>query len=631
MPADTQSILRLAMAGAHEGRADEALARLREVSDPHAGFTLQNQLARLARTLSPKLTNLPTLRVAFLAGSTIDPLIDSLRTWLLLGGFRLEAYNAPFDSWRQEALNPTAGLYTFAPDVVWFFLTARDLHFDNVSPANDAVVLRDIAGSVATVSTRCKVPVFVNNAEASAVRVSGNLEGSSDEARAGRIRKHNLALAASLVPGATVFDLAHQAACFGLRRFEDARLWFHSKHPFALDAFGPVGFAASRLLLASRGRSRKCIVVDLDNTLWGGVVGDDAPVGIRIGAAGGAAGEAFVAFQTYLKALSARGVALAVCSKNDESLAREPFRLRSEMVLGLDDFAVFRANWSNKADNLRAIAGAMNIGTDALVFVDDNPAERELVRRELPEVAVVELPDDPSDYVAALAAGQWFETLAISVEDRARTQAYRDNAARAQEMAGASDMAAYLRGLDMHASWGLAEPARMPRMSQLLIKTNQFQLTDRRYSEAELSALAADPNHWAAWFSLRDRFGDHGLISVVVVRIAAAVAHIEAWAMSCRVFARGMEDLVFRVLWRELARRGCTRVVGRYVASSKNGVVGELYERLGGRRDAAGTGSDWHFDLTRPQSGVDIFITEHTSAAPAMAPNSIDSDDKATP
>lgn len=628
------------MAALREQRPVEALALLRQIARPEDPFARQNQYARLARAAAPQFSTWPVLRVAFLSGSTIDPLIDILGAWLLLAGFRLESYNAGFDSWRQEAMDPASGLYAFKPDVVWFFLTARDLRIDDAAlesvaaeaaHAGESAALRDVVHAVESVSARCRVPVFVNNAEAAAARVLGNLDAQHELSRGRRLQRYNHALATALPPGCSVFDLAHQAACFGLHRWEDARLWFLSKHPFALDAFGPVAFAASRLLVASRGSSRKCIVVDLDNTLWGGVVGDDGPDGIRLGASGGAAGEAFVAFQTHLKALSLRGIALAVCSKNDDALAREPFRQRSEMVLTLDDIAVFQANWSNKADNIRAIALAMNIGIDSIVFVDDNPAERALVRTELPEVAVVELPDDPSGYVGALAAGAWFETLGVSGEDRLRASAYRDNAARSQALAvatslsqtsGAANIETYLRDLAMHASWGKADASRIPRMAQLLNKTNQFQLTDRRYSQAELGALAADPHGWVGWFSLRDRFGDHGLISVVVLQIDRGTARIDAWAMSCRVFSRGMEDLIFQVLSREMKSLGCTHLIGAYRASKKNTVVGHLYERLGGiavpcadpiadpSADPSANPVCWQFDLGAPQTLPNSFIAE---------------------
>lgn len=614
MTVDVQQALRQAMATLRSGRAEEALTLLRSIAAPQDSFARLSQCARVSRAIAPALADLPTLRLAVIAGATVDPLLDFLGLWLLLAGFKLEVYNGPYNTWRQQAMDPTAGLDAFRPDLVWLFLTARNLSLDVAPTDGDAApedaALRGVLSAVEQLVLRLNVPVFVNNAEWPAHRVLGNLDGGVVQGVAARIARYNQGLLKGLPAGCTVFDLSHQAASFGLNRWEDARLWFHSKHPFALDAFGSVAFAGAQLIAASKGRSKKCIVLDLDNTLWGGVVGDDGPEGIRIGATGGAVGEAFAAFQLFLKALSRRGIALAVCSKNDDRLAREPFLTRAEMILGLDDFAMFVANWSNKADNLRAIAATLNIGTDALVFVDDNPAERAQVRAELPEVAVVEMPADPSDFVSALAAGHWFETLALSDEDRLRAKAYRDNAARSQALEGASDLGSYLRDLDMHAKWGLADASRLPRMAQLLAKTNQFQLTGRRYAESELAALATDSSHWVGWFSLRDRFGEHGLISTVVVRIEGPIALIDAWAMSCRVFSRGMEDLIFSIVQREMAQRGCAQLLGQYVASPKNGVVSSLYERLGGRRITAQGETRWQFDL--PSSGLPAacFITE---------------------
>ena len=614
MSLDPQALLRDAAAAARGGRASEALSQLRAIADGGDPFVRQNQYVRLSRLLMPQLTDLPQLRVAFLAGSTIDPLIDLLGFWLLIAGFRLVPYNAPFDSWRQQAYDVNSALYRFVPDVVWLFITARDLRLDDpasVAPVDGDAALRDVASAAAEIVRLGKVPAIVNNLAQSADRVHGNFEQRHAPSAAQRVSQFNARLATALPAGCTVFDIEHQAACFGLRRFEDARLWFHSKHPFALDAFGPVAYAGSRLLVAMRGRSRKCVVLDLDNTLWGGVVGDDGPHGIRLGASDGAVGEAYVAFQRYLKALSMRGIALAVCSKNEETLAKEAFEQRSEMVLALSDIAVFRANWSNKADNIRAIATTLNIGLDALVFVDDNPAERALVRAELPQVAVVDMPLDPSEYVAALAAGKWFETLAISDEDLARSQAYQALAQRTQALSQTSNIEDYLRGLEMHATWGIADSAHLPRMAQLLNKTNQFQLTDRRFSETELQALTSDPTAWVGWFALRDKFGDNGLISLVVVRIDGSLASIDAWAMSCRVFSRGMEELVFQVLCRELSQRGIITLLGRYVASPKNSVVETLYERLGGQRDETLGARAWRFDLNVRRCASGIFITEH--------------------
>ena len=603
------------------GEFAAALELLRGMAKPHDPVPLQTQYGRLAKTIAEGRTDLPMLRVAFLSGSTIDHFVDCLRFWLLLDGFRLHAYLAPFDTWRQEAANPDSGLYSSRPDVVWFFLTARDLRIAAVpsdDPAiSDAAVsakVQEMASIVRQVTSLLPAVVIVNNAEASATRTFGNFEGASTWSAAALLRRYNLQVAEALPAGATIFDIDHLASRFGLDRWEDARLWCHSKHPFSLEANGAVAHSGARLLAASRGTARKCVVLDLDNTLWGGVVGDDGVDGIRIGRDNGAAGEAFAQFQSYLKALSQRGIALAVCSKNDPGLAKEPFRRRSGMPLKLEDFAVFLANWENKADNLRSIAQEMNLGLDALVFVDDNPAERALVRAEIPEIAVPELPIDPAEYVAALASGAWFETLTFSDEDRNRGRAYRENAVRHAARAQTSDLDAYLRDLEMHASWGTADAAHLPRLAQLVNKTNQFHLTTTRYSEPEMAALSVANDAWVGWFALRDRFGDHGVIAAVILRFCGETALIDTWTMSCRVFSRGMEHFTFARIQNIAREHGCHRLEGLYRPTAKNAVVSTLYDRLGGASvGGAETESRWRFDLAFEAPAGTHFIADDTT------------------
>ncbi|MBN8902128.1 MAG: HAD-IIIC family phosphatase, partial [Rhodospirillales bacterium] len=340
-------------------------------------------------------------------------------------------------------------------------------------------------------------------------------------------------------------------AVYGRRRWDDARWWFHSRHPFAIAASGLVAHAASRLLAGARGLAKKCLVLDLDNTLWGGVIGDDGLAGIRLGA--GADGEAFVAFQLYVRALKERGVILAACSKNDAETAASVFRDHPDSVLRFEDFAVFVANWDNKADNLRDIARRLNLGLDALVFVDDNPMERDIVRRQLPEVAVVDLPEDPSGYVTALAAPGWFEAAAFSAEDAERSRYYADNAAREAVRSRFVDMGAYLHSLEMVATVGGADPFHLPRMAQLIGKSNQFHLTGTRYGEAELAALAARPDVTVRHIRLADRFGDNGLIACLLLRHDGGDLVVDTWVMSCRVLGRSVEAFTVGLI-RDIAR-----------------------------------------------------------------------------
>jgi len=320
-------------------------------------------------------------------------------------------------------------------------------------------------------------------------------------------------------------------------------------------------------------------VLDLDNTLWGGVIGDDGLDGIRLGT--GPEGEAFVAFQAYLQALGRRGIVLAVSSKNDPKNAAEPFEKHPDMRLRLGDIAVFRANWDNKPDNIREIARTLNLGLDAFVFIDDNPAEREMVRQLLPMVEVPELAADPADYIASLATQNLFEATLYSAEDGERARLYRENAERDASSRTAADLSSYLANLAMRAAVGPVDAFTLPRMAQLINKSNQFHLTGTRYAEAELAALAADPAATMLWFRLADRFGDNGLISVVILKQAGDGLEIDTWVMSCRVLGRTMEEFIANEIRAVAQARGCARILGSYHPSAKNGLVAGLYARLG--------------------------------------------------
>jgi FkbH-like protein len=589
-----------------QGRDGDALAALQRTGAViHDDVTTQTQCARLARELSDRLADLPALKVAFLGEVTLDHLVGGVGYRLLLEGIRLVPLIVPFGTARQEIRDPASALYRFEPDVVWLFSDPRALRLDpgmrasqDAAEADVRTAVKAVRGDAEAVGNLTRALVIVNNMPSSSTRVYGNLESSLPGSSTSFLLRYNEVLARSVPPGAVVFDIAHVAAAYGLERWEDARLWHYSKHPFSLAAHDRVALAGARLLAAARGRARKCIVVDLDNTLWGGVVGDDGVEGLALGVDGGPRGEAYAGFQTWLRALSRRGVAVAIASKNDLVVARDAFARHRGMVLQWSDIASFRINWDNKADNIRAIARELNIGTDSIVFVDDNPAERALVRAELPEVAVPELPDDPADYVAAVAAGRWFESLGVSDEDERRTALFRENAARAEEQASSSDLPTYLRSLRMSAVWGPVDDASIERVTQLVNKTNQFHLTTTRYTLAEIRAMASGNHHWIGRFSLLDRFGDNGIIAVVILRFEGDAAIIDTWAMSCRVFARTMEHFTFACVVRVARERGCSRLVGRYARTAKNGVVAELYPSLGGRSTRTNdSGSEWEFAL----------------------------------
>jgi FkbH-like protein len=366
----------------------------------------------------------------------------------------------------------------------------------------------------------------------------------------------------------------------GLTFWHDPAIWHRSKHEVHPRAAALYGEQLARLLAAARGRSAKCLVLDLDNTLWGGIIGDDGLEGIVLGQ-GSEIGEAHAELQRYALSLTERGVILAICSKNDEANALAPFTSHPEMILKREHIACFVANWTDKATNLRSIAKQLNIGLDALVFVDDNPAERAIVRQELPQVHVPELPDEPSAYVTTLAAAGYFEALSLTDDDRARASQYQANADRERLKDSATDMDTYLQSLRMTLTAGPFDSMNLQRIVQLINKTNQFNLMTERLTEAEVLARMNDPRWLTLYARLTDRFGDNGLIAILMARVEGADAIIETFLMSCRVLGRGVEQACLNLLATAAQSHGAHRLIGQYRPTEKNNMVRDLYPDLG--------------------------------------------------
>lgn len=550
---------------------------------PQDDFVVQARAAKLYSLIPFAALELRHIKVAILAAHTVDHFSEVLKYWLARDGFRAEIWIAPFDTIAQTVLDASY-LYAFRPDVVWLFTTSHDVRVnassaEAVRPAVDDAI-QNTASLWRTLLSKLDCTILQNNADIPAFDSFGNFAGQVPWSRRNCLRLYNLELAVAVLPGVVLFDLEHVSASFGKNKWRDSRYWYHSKHAFNFDACGPLAFQVSRLFTTLKGLAKKCMVLDLDNTLWGGVIGDDGLAGIKLG--NGADGEAFVDFQRYVLSLKERGIILAVCSKNDEENAREPFLKHPDCQIKLDDIAVFRANWNNKADNISDIASTLNIGLDSMVFVDDNPAERDLVRQLLPMVAIPELPEDPSGYIEAIERHHYFETTSFSVEDRERARYYRENAERVQLMGRYTDTSDYLDSLSMISEVGDLDAFHLPRMSQLINKSNQFHLTGTRYSEGELLGLAARDGCAVRWYRLCDRFGDNGLISVVVLLgEPGGEAVIDTWVMSCRVLGRTMEEFICNDMIKVARLMGCTSILGHYIPTAKNKLVDGLYERLG--------------------------------------------------
>ena len=552
--------------------------------------TQLSKLGRLSAAIAAARDPVPGLdrvKLGILGDGTLTLLGPAIAGSALRHGAAIEIVEGDYSRALQEATDPASPLHAANLDMALVVSDARLLGLDRAA-AGDEEAQTKVSNAFHRLS---RIVEGLRPSVRSAILVQTvppplePLFGSFDRMEAGSpfamVEAFNRRLSDWAAAGAVVLvDVARLAGSVGLEAWDEPRHWHASKLSFSPDLIPVYADVVARTIAAVLGRARKCLVLDLDNTLWGGVIGDDGLAGIQLGQ-GSASGEAFIAVQRMALELRARGIVLAVCSKNEDDAARLPFREHPDMLIKEADIAVFQANWTDKAANLRAIAAALNIGVDALVFLDDNPAERAQVRRELPVVAVPELPDDPALYPRMLAAAGYFEAVSFSQEDRDRAAYYQGNAQRAASLEASGDMDSYLGSLDMVCTIGTVDPVSRPRVAQLINKSNQFNLTTRRYSESEVAVLEADPSRHAIQVRLVDTFGDNGIISVIIADRSGDVWEIDTWLMSCRVLGRRVEEAILAHLAAAARARGAAALVGRYIPSAKNKMVAQHYERLG--------------------------------------------------
>lgn len=553
-----------------------------------------NQLIRLARTIAAgrekgySLAPLMPFRLGLASNGTSDFISECVIATAARHGLALNCTVTGFDQVLQESLSPDSPLNLAAPDAVLIALDWRGLPL--LPSPGDAGAAQSTIDAVLDYLDTVRVAITRNSG---AVCIVQNLAappegtfGSLDRKLEGTLRflidGVNAGLANRLRNSTdTLFDVAGLAETVGLANWHSPNEWNLAKLPFA-QAFLPLyADHVCRLLGAERGLSRRCLVVDLDNTLWGGVIGDDGLQGISIGQ-GDATGEAYLSFQRYLVLLRQRGILLAVSSKNEEETARLPFRQHPDMLIREEDFAVFQANWKDKASNIQAIAAALGLGLNALVFVDDNPFERNLVREALPSIAVPEMPEDPAFYARTLYSAGYFEAVTFSQEDIKRASYYADNSRRATLQRQAVDLEGYLASLEMEIDFHPFNETGRARITQLINKSNQFNLTTKRYTETDVARLEADPRIHTMQVRLRDKLGDNGMISVVICRHTELdVLEIDTWLMSCRVLGRRVEEAVLRELLDHAKRRGAGRLRGLYIPTDRNKLVEQHYAKLG--------------------------------------------------
>ncbi len=594
----------------------EATRVAAELTDMLALSTLRRRA--LKRGLLPPSE--PTrLRLALLGGVSLFPLREVVDHLLAMVSVDVQLWAGDFDNYIAEiSEDPGGRLEAFAPDVLAILPTESRCRFSGPLWAPRDEVAEQAGSQVEQLLSLCEkahtrtgAEIILANFRPPADFDPGPLRLKSPGSDWNFRRTVNLELGLRAPAHVHVCDAELLASRRGLLASRDSRAWFESKQPgsagFVLDLAREIAHLANGL----RKASRKVLVLDLDNTLWGGVIGDDGVEGIELGDTS-PRGEAFKAFQRYVLGLSQRGVLLAVCSKNDMARALEPFELHTEMVLQRHHIVAFEANWDPKPDNLRRIAASLGLGLDSLVFVDDNPAEVDIVRVHLPEVAAVRLGPDPADYVEQLQAGRHFAHRALTEEDVARTQAYRADTERRQALAVATDLDSYLASLEMVATVRDLSPVDVPRVAQLINKSNQFNLTTRRRTEAEVAALANSSRHACLSLRLADRFGDHGLVAVVILeQLDPQVLEVDTWLMSCRVLNRQVEDVTANAIAAEARRRGCTELRGVYRPSARNEMVRDLYDRLGFHHVSEapdGTRTYSCAVLTRPETATRIRV-----------------------
>ena len=477
---------------------------------------------------------LSPISVSFVGNCTLDYLADSLRTAGARHSVFVQPHMGEYDQLMQEAINPGSSVNSAKSDVIFIYLDPRNLPL-TASPWEPALADKTLADSL----------------EIMAANV-----------------------------GAIVFDTRSVAEVAGFGHWHDIQLWNMGKVPCALNILPFLADHIARILGSIRGKQRKVLILDLDNTVWGGIIGDDGMTGIKI-SQGDAIGEAHIQVQNYAKALKSRGIVLAVCSKNTDAIAREPFREHPDMILKEDDIAVFQANWIDKASNIEAIAKALSLGLDSFVFLDDNPAERSQVRQALPMVAVPEISKDPSEYATTLMLAGYFEATNFVLEDAARAEQYRMNAKRAELQNSARSLDDYIASLEMDMVINDFDDVGLARITQLINKTNQFNLTTRRYTDAQVKGFKDASDVHGFQIRLKDKFGDNGMISVVLAKEEGANWDLDLWLMSCRVLGRGVEKAVLDSIAEAAKAKGAETLTATYIPTDRNGLVSEHYENLG--------------------------------------------------
>lgn len=540
---------------------------------------------QLKRLLKQGSNAYPRIKVALLGDSATQFLATAIKGEGIARCLSIDMFEAEYNQVERQILDPTSDFYSFDADFTIVFQSTHKLleKYSLESADSRAELAEERLSFVRAICNSVKGKIIYYNYPEIGDGVFGSYQNKVEGSFVYQVRKLNLGLMnlSQEFPNLFICDLSELQSKFGRDFFFDSSVYVSTEMLLSLDALPYVASRTLDIVCAIRGSFKKCLILDLDNTLWGGVVGDDGWENIQIGHGLGI-GKAFSEFQQWVKKLKDRGIIICICSKNDQDKAREPFEKNPEMVLKLDDIAVFIANWDNKVDNIHTIKQILNIGYDSMVFLDDNPFERNIVRDNIPEICVPELPEDPGDYLEYLYGLNLFETASYSSADKDRTKQYQVETKRATSALSFSNEKDFLKSLGMVSEVNGFDSFNTPRVAQLSQRSNQFNLRTVRYTEDDIRRIGNDLSYKCFSFTLSDKFGDNGLICVVILEKKEDKSlFIDTWFMSCRVLKRGMENFTLNTIAEYAKSTGFKRLIGEYIPTAKNGMVAEHYPSLG--------------------------------------------------
>ncbi len=543
---------------------------------------------QLKKNTLKKREGMKSLKLAILGDSPTQMLVQAVKGMGIEYSLDITVFEADFNQIALQVFDSTSELYSFQPDIVMIFESTHKLlqkfnRHDLSAKSNFAEgKIQEIDQFISTINSNIETKIIYLNFSEEDDRIFGQYGNKIEYSFIFQLRKLNYLVQNHALNIGNLFicDISTIQNTMGRERFWSPTIYTSTEMVLSLDAIPTIAQSIVQIICSILGDFKKCAIVDLDNTIWGGIIGDDGIENIQIGQLG--IGKAFTEFQYWLKKLKERGIILAVCSKNNESVAKEPFEKHPEMILKLEDISVFIANWDNKADNIRKIQKILNIGFDSMVFLDDNPFERNIVRENIPGICIPELPEDPAMYLDYLYELNLFETVSFSNEDTQRTALYQTETKRIKEQASFTDENEFLKSLNMKSITKPFDAFSLPRVAQLSQRSNQFNLRTVRYTEDDVAKLMLANDYHTLSFTLEDKFGDNGLVCVIVLKkMNEHTLFIENWFMSCRVLKRGMERYVLNCIVDVAKQHGFKTINGEYIATSKNEMVKDHYELLG--------------------------------------------------